>query len=253
MNNNTYLQTGKVFFAAAIFVIGAIHLVAGAFPSGLLPLAAAFPGKIILVYANGIALIAAGILILTKKYVYPGALLAAVIWAIWLLALHLPRLIMTYNQPLEWTPTFEVATFVSGALILMANANTGLNRQFKLISVASYIFASGLVVFFVLHFKYAGFIATLIPAWLPERVLLAYFVGCAFLAVAVSIFIRRYVRLSTSLLGIMFLLWFFILHLPRVIASPHTEPEWTSMFVVIGFSGVSFLIASSTFNKPKYG
>lgn len=253
MNNNTYLQMGKMFFAIAVFAIGVVHLVTGNFPTGLLPVTAVYPGKIILVYANGAALIVAGILILTKKYAYYGASLAGFVWFIWLLGFHLPHLISTYNQAFEWTPTFEVGALLSGALLLMGNMNASLNRRLKLISVARYIFALGLVVFCALHIIYAGFIATLISAWIPWKLFWAYFVGFAFLAVAISIFIHRYVRLSASLIGLMFLIWFFILHLPRVIAKVHVEPEWTSMFVVLGFSGVAFLIASTTFNKPNYG
>jgi hypothetical protein len=47
MNNNTYLQTGKVFFAVALIAIGIIHFITGTFPSGLLPVASAYPGKIV--------------------------------------------------------------------------------------------------------------------------------------------------------------------------------------------------------------
>jgi hypothetical protein len=253
MNNNTYLQIGKLFFAFSICALGIVQLVNGAFLKGLLPFNAAFPGKIVLVYINGLALIAASVLILTKKYTFQGTLLAGAIWLIWLLALHIPLLIMTYNVATEWTPTFEVAGFVSGALILMAVSNASVGRQFNLIRAGSYIFAVGLIVFFVLHIKYAAFIATLIPAWVPQHLFFAYFVGGAFLITALSIFTRFYVRLCTGLLGLMFLIWFFILHLPRVITDWQTEPEWTSMFVVIGFSGVAFLIASTTFSKPKYG
>jgi uncharacterized membrane protein len=253
MGNNFYLTIGKLFFGVAILSIGIVHLVTGNFPTGLIPVAALFPGKIFLVYLSGIALIIAGLLTLTKKYAYPGACLAAIIWLVWLLALHLPQLIITYNKPGEWTPTFEVAAFFGGALILMGNFNTALNTRFKLKPIGRYIFALGLIVFFVLHVIYAQYIATLIPSWIPERLFWAYFVGFAFLAVAISIFIGKLVHLSTTLIALMFLIWFTILHLPRVVANMHTEPEWTSMFVVLGFSGMAFLIAAPANNKPKYG
>ena len=241
MNNKTILQTGKVFFALGVLAIGIVHLVNNNFPIGLLPVPATLPARMILIYLDSIALIVSGILILTGKYEYQGASLAAGTSLIWLLALHLPQLIMTYNKPDEWTPTFEVASFFAGSLILM-----GINRRNKLVVAGYYLFALGLVVFFLLHMIYAQYISTLITAWIPAKLFFSYLAGIAFLAVAISIFIRRMIRLSATLLGLMFLIWVLILHLPLVINNLHTEPEWTSLFVALAFSGISFMIAGTT-------
>jgi hypothetical protein len=112
---------------------------------------------------------------------------------------------------------------------------TGKNRHLP--------FAIGLLVFGVQHYMYAQFVASLIPTWIPARLFWDYLVMVAFFASAISFIIRKLTSLAGGLLGLMFLIWVLILHLPRVIASIHTEPEWTSLFVALAFSGVSFLIA----------
>jgi hypothetical protein len=43
----------------------------------------------------------------------------------------------------------------------------------------------------------------------------------------------------------MFLLWVFLLHLPRVAAAPHNGNEWTSLFVALAMSGGALLIAET--------
>jgi hypothetical protein len=71
----------------------------------------------------------------------------------------------------------------------------------------------------------------------------------AFFASAISFIIQKQVKLSGTLLGLMFFIWVLILHLPRVIANIHTEPEWTSLFVALAFSGIAVLIAGSASRK----
>lgn len=252
MSNNTYLLIGRIFFAVAVLAIGIVHLVTGNFPTGLLPVTSVYSGKIVLVYANGIALIVAGALILSKKYAYPGAALAAAIWLVWLLIFHLPQLVMTYNSPFEWTPTFEVAMLLGGALVLMGLVASPPNSKGKFVLIGSYVVGVSVLVFAVLHLIYLQFITTLLLPWMPFKLFWAYVVMISFFAAAISILTRIWLRLSTSLLGLMFFIWFWILHIPLVVTHYRVEPQWTSIAVVLGASGVAFLLTASTFNRLKY-
>jgi hypothetical protein len=252
MTNNTYLQIGRMFFGIAMFAIGIVHLVTGNFPTGLLPVTSVYTGKVVLVYANGIVLIFAGLLVASKKYAFQGAVLSAIIWLIWLLVLHLPQLIMTYNTPFEWAPTFEVTMFFGGALVLMGLITQPQINRYKLILIGSNIVGVSILVFAVLHLIFLQFITTLLLPWMPFKLFWAYVVMIAFFAASISILTRIWIRLSSALLGSMFLIWFCILHIPLVISHYQVEPQWTSLAVVLGASGVAFLITSSTFNRLKY-
>ena len=251
MNNSTWTAIGKVFFALAILSIGIVHLVTHNFPTGLLPVPKDLYFRPVLVYVSGIGLILSGLLILSNKFMNAGAWLAFAIWLIFLLVLHLPILIHTFKKADEWTPFFEDVMLLCGAMILIDVSRTAKKSGLKFTAIARYLFAAAMIVFAVLHFIYAGFIATLITSWIPFKLFWAYFVGTAFLAVAVSIITRQLVSVATIALGVIFLLWFFILHLPRVMAQIHTEPEWTSLFVVLASSGEAFLIAGSTAVKQS--
>src|SRR6185312_1921068 len=105
-----------------------------------------------------------------------------------------------------------------------------------------------LVIFSVLHFKYAFFISNLIPRWIPERFFLANFVGLCFLCAAVAFATGIRARLAGYMLAAMFLIWVAILHGPRVAASPHNGNEWTSMLIALAMAG-SALAAAANFQS----
>jgi len=245
MSNAVYLRFGKIFFAIAIIAIGVVHLVNRDFPAGLLPIPATVPGRAILVYITGIALILAGLMLLIEKYTRYGAILAGIIWGVLLIVFQLPRLALDIHNPGPWTSTFENAGIFSGALFLISDQMSGSKSSvYKLI--AYYLFMLMVIVFGTQHYMYVKFIATLIPAWLPAHLFWAWLVMIAFFAAALSILMHIKVRLTATLLAIMFLLWVVILHLPRAFGDVHVETEWTSTFVALAMSGVSLLLARST-------
>jgi hypothetical protein len=146
----------------------------------------------------------------------------------------------------EWTGTFEVIALIGGALIIAGITSA---HNYKWALVGKYLFLSALVVFTVQHYMYLQFIVTLIPPWMPGKVVWAWIVLAGFFAASLSILLNVQVRLGASLLALMFFLWFFILHIPRVIAKSHDEPEWTSLFIVAAMGGISLLIDGLAANK----
>jgi uncharacterized membrane protein YphA (DoxX/SURF4 family) len=108
-----------------------------------------------------------------------------------------------------------------------------------------YLYAVALIVFGIQHFQYAAFIATLIPNWIPAHLFWAYFVGVAFFGASLSIVSRIQVRLATGLLGLMFLTWVLILHIPRAVTATHGSNEWTSLFVALAMAGGALILGDS--------
>jgi uncharacterized membrane protein len=105
--------------------------------------------------------------------------------------------------------------------------------------------AVSLVVFGVQHFIYGGFVATLVPAFMPGRLFWAYFVGVAFLAAAVGIFVEMLARPATTMLGVMFFLFVVLLHIPRIIGKSSDGNEWTSGFVALAMCGGAWILAAA--------
>jgi len=87
--------------------------------------------------------------------------------------------------------------------------------------------AAALAAFAGEHFTASASIASIVPKWLPAPLFIAYFVGVAHLAAAVSFVARRYVRLAALLLAIMFALFVLLMDLPGAIAHPGVRIAWS--------------------------
>jgi uncharacterized membrane protein len=103
--------------------------------------------------------------------------------------------------------------------------------------------AGGLLVFGVQHVLYAGFVATLVPGWIPGHLFWAYFVGVAFFAAALGMLWDRIVPLAGSMLGVMFLIFVVTTHVPRIATHLSNGNEWTSGLVALGMCGGAWVIA----------
>jgi len=104
-----------------------------------------------------------------------------------------------------------------------------------------------LVVFGIEHFLFAGFVKSLVPAWIPGDLFWTYFAGVALIGSGISIIFGIKVKLVGILLGIMVFIWFLILHIPRAVVAPVTDKgnEMSSVFESLGVSGIAFVIAYS--------
>ena len=246
---NRLTQSGQLLYGIAIFSIGIIHIVTGNFPTGLLPISAAMPGRSLLVYAMGIVwLIAGGCVVVQKKAGFAAVWLGSLLLLLAGIA-HLPNLIANPYDGGAWTAFAELAALAAGAFLTASNFPTDLpvahqgRVVHQLARYGSLLYALSLLIFGILHVQYADYIATLIPAWIPGRLFWAYFIGVAFFATMTSILLNKQVPLAAILLGVMFLLWVILLHAPRVVTKLHIEPEWTSMFIALAMGGISFVLA----------
>jgi hypothetical protein len=230
-----WLKVGRVFLAISIIGIGTVHLVTGHFPSGFLPPALAFPGEAVLAYLSGTILVGSGLVILTNKFIKFGAILSTCYFLAMVLMVHIPGLVKNVGDGGDWTGTFELLSLMSGLIVLLGAG---------FVSIGYYLFATGLFVFGVVHIIYEKYVITWIPGWIPFPVFWAYLVPIAFVSAFVAMLIRKYVRLATLLLALMFFLWVWIVNLPRALTLK-TEPEWTGTFIALGMSGVALLIAGS--------
>jgi uncharacterized membrane protein len=79
-------------------------------------------------------------------------------------------------------------------------------------------FAAPLAVFGVQHLAQPHIIMQVVPAFMPARIFWVYFVGIALVAGAVSIASGKYLRLSGTLLGFMWLGFVLLIHIPNVVA-----------------------------------
>lgn len=251
------LTTGRLLYAIAIVSLGVKMLLVGGLPTDLIRKPEALPDRAVLGYVVGSLWVVIGGCIALKTRVYVATLALAGLLLLFAVSSHLPNLLTNPANPAPWTPFFEFIALAGGALVLAGWFSPGGSDLFRddpgraLSQWGRYLFAGSLLVFSGLHFVFAPFIATLIPTWIPGQLLWAYFVGVAFVSTAVSLLLNRYVSVSNTWLGSMFLLWVIILHAPRAMAKPHIEPEWTSLLIALAMSGVAFFVSGSAHREKE--
>lgn len=247
------IKTGKYLFAIAVLAFGIEQFIFLHPLTAFIPMTGMPEKQLTIAVITGILFILAAIRLafnIGGKYTawFPCTLLILLF-----LLLHLSGLVKDIHNGSEWTVCFELIALGSGALISVILSSPELFKpqpdfNLRWLHVARILFALALIVFSGLHFVYADYIATLIPKWIPFPLFWAYFFGVAFIATALSLLLQLIVRLSTSLLSIMFFVWVLVLHLPRCIHNAHTESEWTSLFIALAM-GSTALMFTGVYNK----
>jgi uncharacterized membrane protein YphA (DoxX/SURF4 family) len=253
-------KQGKLLFAVAIAAIGVENLICAhvsqvvfAKNPPAVPVLPFVPTIPFLVYLVGTALFAAGVCMAANIRPVFAANLVGFFFLLWALVLLMPKAVA---RPLDLnirTCVFEAVALGAAALILAGclqeeehslTVGSLLGRLIdKLIASAPYLFAISSVVFGVTHFLIPRGIASLIPAWIPGGLFWAYFYGTAFIAAGISIVTGFMARWGAFCLGMMFLLWFLLLHAPRVAIDPRNPAEWSSAFIALGMCGGSWICA----------
>jgi uncharacterized membrane protein len=248
--------TGRFFFALAMVVFGIQSFVYNGFLAGLEVVPEWALAHTFWAYYAGVVLIAGGVAIALRNNI-PAAALLTTLFALSLVLLHGPRVPSMLHDLVERTRAFETlavlgaAMVLTGSLVFEDTALQGWNTAAGYaVEAGRWLFAVSLAIFGLDHFQAAPFVATLIWAWIPWHLFWAYFTGTCFVAAAVCIITRQFARPAVTLLGVMFFLWFVILHLPRVAAHLHSGDEWNSAFVVLAMSGSAFFTAG-TLRRPE--
>jgi uncharacterized membrane protein len=240
------IAQGQIIFGIVMVALGVVNLFCAHFGLAIagVPWVPVHP---FLGYISGVALVAAGAAIAANLH---SRLMAILLGYFFLACILFRALPLVFANLGDWS----VYGILCEALALGASAwtlvqvlpPTSSRWEIVLSKVTAsgpYLFAVCLVVFGSIHFLVARFIATLIPAWIPGSLFFTYLTGTALIVSGICIAIRRLDEWAGFLLGVMFLLWFMVLHSPRVAADPHNADEWSSAFIALGMCGGSWIIA----------
>jgi len=238
---------GQLFIACALVAFGVQHFVLGSLVTRAFPsLPAWMPSAPALAYAAGLLLCATGLAVLAKFKARTFCLvLAAAIGAAFALFL-LPSLLAEPRNPMLWTNSGK-ALVLAGACLLVAgsvSAGTGTGGKADACIATGTLSLSG---FFVLaaiqHVMYAGFVATLIPDFIPGHLFWTYFAAVALIAGAIGMLVPRTAQLAARMSALMVFLWVLLLHIPRVLTIRDAN-ETTALFEALAMCGMALLVAA---------
>lgn len=233
-------RTDGLAYAIAAIGLGAVGLVFGDFARQWQPVPADIPSRTALAYASGALLVAGGLMILPGRLRPLGAGLLALFYALWVIALHGPRVAAAPANVSVWLGFAEIASLAAAGLLLAIGAGAP-----RLRSAALVVYGLCPLVFGLSHFVYADFTADMVPEWIPARLFWAYATGAAHAAAGLAILVGFLARPAAMLLALMMGLFVLLVHVPRVVASPASHHEWTMIFIALSLTGAAWIVAAS--------
>jgi len=142
-----------------------------------------------------------------------------------------------------WMGFAGLLYFAAGVFVLRKEISAARGWD-KFIALGCVFIATSLAVFAPEHFHGGpSYIQEMAPPWMPVRAFWPYFVGCALLAAATSLTARKFVRLSSTLLGVMFFLFVCMIYLPSALANAKERLAWTLLLRDLSFSGGTWALA----------
>lgn len=239
MKRHDFATFAVLGMAAGLMGLGVLSVLAHDFAFQWQPVPKTWPAQAALGTVSGLILLVAGAMLLAPRTRAWGALTAAVFVGLWVIVLHLPRAAAKPVDFASWNAVCEALAMASGAFVAF--------RELRGQSARAAIWVMGgcYVIFGCTHVQYATFTATMIPAWLPMRVALAYLTGAihALSGLALLLGVRR--RWAASIEALMMTSFVLLVHVPRVAAHPGDRFELTMLFIAVTLSAAAWVLATS--------
>jgi uncharacterized membrane protein len=237
--------TSRVLFAIALASVAILILSYGDFVAMGQSFPAWIPGREVGIYGTAILMLVAAGGLCFARTVLPSLLLFGAYQTVWTLLCVLPVFSMPRSIS-SWYGFCEALTPLLSAWILYgrgaraAQALFGLTCGFYGIS----------------HFIYVDYTASMVPAWLPARMGLAYFTGLAHMAAGIGLTLGVLPRLAATLEALMMSLFGLIVWVPSFFMRPRpawatpTENQWSELAVNITLATCAWLVVIHLKGRP---
>lgn len=191
-------------------------------------------------YVSGAVLAVGGALILARKE-KEGALALASFYGLWVVAFHLPSVLMNNIGSIGmWNAPAESGFVTAGGLAMLA-AHLDASRA-KVALLARLLAGACAVVFGFAHFNYIEFTASFVPAWIPFKTFWAWATGAGHLLTGLALLSGVRARLAAGCEAAMMGSFVLLLHLPRVVAAPDQHAEWIMLGMSTALAGAALLV-----------
>jgi uncharacterized membrane protein len=250
---------GQALFVLTMLVLGALGLFSGDFALVWQPVPAGIPGRTVLACLSGAILCVTSLGVLMRRTAAPASFVLFVYTLVWLLALHVPRVILAPQHEASWGGSGEIMTLVAASWILYASAAIPGDRFFfpslvgaKAIRWAQILFAVGVPLVGLEHLVYGSDTAAFVPAWLPGRLDWAYFTGVAHIAAGIAILIAVLPRLAAALETLMMGIFTVLVWIPAVVATPAQRFDWTALLMSTVITAAGWVVFESYRGAPWF-
>jgi uncharacterized membrane protein len=266
-NEGAMMETGRpalYLYAIGIAGLGILSVLYHDFAYDWQPVPAGIPGRGSLALACGILTIAVSVALLFRASSAVAVRILLGYLIVWQF-LKVPALIGAPRLVGVWLGFGEVAAILAGSWVLFARlANLDNTAFFRHLTgetglrVARMVFALAVLPIGLSHIVYVDITASLVPAWMPYRVGLAYLTGVGQIACGLAMLFSRLARPAAVVEAVMvglfaFLVWgpvSWFSTVPRFDPTAQTTRFAVTAFFITWLVGASaVLVASSVPSK----
>lgn len=241
-------RIGRLLFALSVVASGIYQFVTGRYVN-LVPVNPAHLPPAWQPYLLGVLLVLIGVGLLVRRTVPAAAITLAALLLVLLFGFGLPVALAHASTGYVWVDPLMTLALLGGVSLVAArrdgSSGSALDRVFeKATRFVPLALGAFLAYCGALHFPYAKYVASLIPARIPAHMFWTYFAAIALIAGGIGVLVPGTARLAAMLSGIMLFSWVFLVHIPLAI-STHTVSEVSRGFQALQDSAVAFMLAGT--------
>lgn len=235
------VSVGHAVFATIFVALGILGLVEGDFAPVWQPVPKGFPARDLLVYLCAFVSLACGIGLLFQRTAALAAQGLLAYLLIWLVVFRLPDAFRAPASQDPWSGLGETAVYLAAAGVLYA-----WDKGDKGLRIATAIYGLAMIPFGTAHFAYINETASLVPAWLPFHLPLAYFTGFTYLVAGVAILSGVFARWAAVLTTLQMGLFTLLVWVPIVMAGPNAF-QCSEFVISVALTAAGWVVADSYF------
>jgi uncharacterized membrane protein len=232
--------------------LGVLSLIHDDYAMAWQPVPAWVPWHDPLAYSSGALLLAGGMGTFFRRTATLATFALTAFVLSWLLLLQVPRVASDPMNEGMWLGFAETLLLFSGAWVLSVSCAISEGRRWggivpgdRGLGAGRYMLGVALPLIGLSHFVYTAATVSMVPAWIPGHLFLAYLTGSGHIAAGAGILLGVLPGLAAALEASMITLFVLLLHLPGVISQPRDRLQWTMFFIAMSYAGAAWAVAGS--------
>lgn len=211
---------GPVLMAAPLAAFAAEHMTLSDFIQTMIP--AWYPARLFLSYSVGVALYAAALSFVLRRFVWLSGALLALMFLIFVTTMHVPGAIHGTDR-FAWIVSLRDFTFGAGALAFAASFGfgRGADGYSPYATIGRVLVGAACVAFGVIHLFYPANapgvpLQKMTPPWIPLPAMWGYLTGASEIVLGGMMLVDKRAREASAWLGLLIVLLVLVIYSPFV-------------------------------------
>lgn len=250
------MQPAVLLFAAGMVGFGVVGLSTGYFAGEWQPVVPWLAGRMVLGYASAALLLVCGLALLSERAARWSVRVLCLYLAVWQL-LRLPGVVRQPGVEVVWENMAETAAYLAGGLVLLVllGGLRGWLAGERGLRVARFWLGVWLIPVGLSHFFYAKVTYSMVPAWMPWRVVWGPFTGAGHIAAGLGLLaglrFRALGRVAAWCEAAMIALFTLLIWIPAAAMRPQVVGNWDELCTSWLFGAAACLVAQSFANPGE--